>query len=483
MTIASLMVRIGADMTEFDRGMQRAAKNIMSFGQDIRTSGRDLSRMGSQITMGVTLPITAIGYAAIKAAGGVKALGPEFVALKHDGAMALAEIGRAIIPIIREMIPTLRAGIQTVISVWRDLGETGQRFVIITAMIVAGIGPLLKAFALLKIVIGSVIVLMSVAIAHPIIAGLLAVAAAVALIAANWEKVRRAMVIGMRGGVTGTAGQVTAPPTPGISHAPITAPSAWGGGFAGRARFGTPDVAAINAVKQRLAAIRTAEAAYFDWIDAQQADLTAKTENMWKHRAEVQINAAEYAATKEVATLERVARAAQIKYDKEMALIDRIRVEKERELQKRLTEEQQYLAAWGNLMDTFTSAIGQAAIQFSSASEIMRAAIRSLIAQLVAAIAKAILLKTVMAATGMGSGASFWSVFKGVLGFATTIAAVAAAPATGGTSLLAAPAAFAGLAKPTRGGGEQHIHVNIAGREVADVLLPALSRELNRRAA
>jgi len=57
--IRSLMVKVGADLTEMQKGLKKAAKELKSAGQEI-------SSLGSSLTTGVTLPIAGAAAASIK---------------------------------------------------------------------------------------------------------------------------------------------------------------------------------------------------------------------------------------------------------------------------------------------------------------------------------------------------------------------------------------------------------------------------------
>jgi hypothetical protein len=60
-TIRSLIVRIGADLTQFERGMRQMEKSLLRTGKSMQKIGKDMTRY-------VTLPILAAGTAAVKMA-------------------------------------------------------------------------------------------------------------------------------------------------------------------------------------------------------------------------------------------------------------------------------------------------------------------------------------------------------------------------------------------------------------------------------
>lgn len=63
--LASLVVTLGLDSTEYDRELNRAAGKL-------RKLGDDLSQIGQTLTIGISAPVVALGGAAIKAAGSME---------------------------------------------------------------------------------------------------------------------------------------------------------------------------------------------------------------------------------------------------------------------------------------------------------------------------------------------------------------------------------------------------------------------------
>ena len=63
--VRNLLVRCGADFSELQREMNKAQKYMAS-------AGKQITKIGSTLTLGITAPIIAIGAASVKAASDLK---------------------------------------------------------------------------------------------------------------------------------------------------------------------------------------------------------------------------------------------------------------------------------------------------------------------------------------------------------------------------------------------------------------------------
>jgi TP901 family phage tail tape measure protein len=64
-SLAELMVRVGADISEFSRQMQTVERTMQTTGQSLRNVGNYVGQAGSQMAQAVTLPILALGTTAV----------------------------------------------------------------------------------------------------------------------------------------------------------------------------------------------------------------------------------------------------------------------------------------------------------------------------------------------------------------------------------------------------------------------------------
>lgn len=66
--IRSLIVKVGADTTEFSNKMNYVSKDLKGVGKSLTNTGKSLSKAGATLTKTVTMPIVGLGAASAKAA-------------------------------------------------------------------------------------------------------------------------------------------------------------------------------------------------------------------------------------------------------------------------------------------------------------------------------------------------------------------------------------------------------------------------------
>ena len=81
--LGDLIVNIGANTKDLNRELGKVRRNMKRFGSNFKSLGRDLTRS-------VTLPLAAIGAAAIKSAADLETLEVSFISLTGGAEQASA---------------------------------------------------------------------------------------------------------------------------------------------------------------------------------------------------------------------------------------------------------------------------------------------------------------------------------------------------------------------------------------------------------
>ncbi len=67
-TLMSLLVSIGVDSADFQKGITGAEKDVTSFSKKMGDVGKSMTKLGTSMTVGLTLPIVAFGASAVQSA-------------------------------------------------------------------------------------------------------------------------------------------------------------------------------------------------------------------------------------------------------------------------------------------------------------------------------------------------------------------------------------------------------------------------------
>jgi hypothetical protein len=67
-TLMSLLVAIGVDTSEFQKGIEGAEKSVSGFSSNMSKIGEKMTKIGGAMTVGLTLPIVAFGASSVKSA-------------------------------------------------------------------------------------------------------------------------------------------------------------------------------------------------------------------------------------------------------------------------------------------------------------------------------------------------------------------------------------------------------------------------------
>lgn len=142
MTIASLVVRLSANAADFHQEMEKAARRIES-------TGRRIAKIGREISMAISLPIIAAGFAAFHTLleESHRQFGPlytDFQSLKANAHDLFLALGRELQPIFLQIIELLRRGIGIVrewIDAFHRLPQWIKTTVVYALLFLAALGP------------------------------------------------------------------------------------------------------------------------------------------------------------------------------------------------------------------------------------------------------------------------------------------------------------------------------------------------------
>lgn len=71
--VASVFAAIGADLSGFNKGLSQARQDLGGFQGFMQNAGKDLTRVGRNMTMGITAPLVGMGYKMVQEASGFQA--------------------------------------------------------------------------------------------------------------------------------------------------------------------------------------------------------------------------------------------------------------------------------------------------------------------------------------------------------------------------------------------------------------------------
>jgi phage-related minor tail protein len=121
MPLGTLIVRIGADLTDLNKGLTKVDK-------DLQRLGKKATRAGKSLTMGLTLPLAAVGAASIKMASEAEESANKFNVVMGDSADAVRKRLEKLtetIPMTRFEMEAMAAGVQDMLvpmGLARDVG-------------------------------------------------------------------------------------------------------------------------------------------------------------------------------------------------------------------------------------------------------------------------------------------------------------------------------------------------------------------------
>ena len=158
MVIASLSVRLSANIASFTKNMDTAARRV-------ERTGRTIAKVGREITTAISLPLLAGAFGAfhVLLEESTRSFGPLFQATENLKASLhgiFLAIGRELQPVFLQVIDLLRGGISILrgwIDAFHQLPEGVRKAVIYTLAFLAALGPTVLVIGKLIAAVGALI--------------------------------------------------------------------------------------------------------------------------------------------------------------------------------------------------------------------------------------------------------------------------------------------------------------------------------------
>lgn len=193
MTIAHLLVKLGAETAEFHQQMERAARRT-------ERTGRVFTKIGREISQAISLPLIAGAFGAfhlllIESTRHFGGLFQAVESLKGELRGLFLALAHELEPIFLQIIGLLRSGIGILrgwITAFHELPEPVRRAVIFTLAFLAALGPTLFVVGKLITAIGALgrILPLLVTPMGLAVAAVVALAAAALFVVTHWEQTK-----------------------------------------------------------------------------------------------------------------------------------------------------------------------------------------------------------------------------------------------------------------------------------------------------
>ncbi len=150
-TIASLLVKLGIDTSEFDAGVEGAKSRAEGLGKSLESTGKKMTSAGTAMTAGFTVPIVALGGTVLKMGVDFNAGMANVATMIPDNIERVEELGSAVQDMSVEVgksTDDLVGGLYQVLSAFGDSADTVDILRINAKAATAGLATTEEAIAL-----------------------------------------------------------------------------------------------------------------------------------------------------------------------------------------------------------------------------------------------------------------------------------------------------------------------------------------------
>jgi hypothetical protein len=134
-----IFVRIGADVSSLEKAVNTAAKHMEKFG-------RDMKRIGTDLTQAVTIPIAGLAYAAIRSSAAAQDAFDKFgEATKRSMGRLGTDIAKAID--LKGILNKVADVIDGMVTWFTKLDDSTKKWIVTIGFLAAAVGPVIGFFA------------------------------------------------------------------------------------------------------------------------------------------------------------------------------------------------------------------------------------------------------------------------------------------------------------------------------------------------
>ncbi len=188
-TLGEMLIKIGIVNDDFDKKISQALSSMDKFS-------RNVDKIGKNLTKTFTIPITGIAVAAFRSSDQATRA---FSAFAERTKTIFGQLGDTLVTALRldDFLLSVSNAIEGAVRWFSNLSRTTQTTISVLAAIAAAIGPLLivigKLAIAIRYLITVVITLATTALAHPLIAVVVAAAAAILYFSGAFDTLAKAI--------------------------------------------------------------------------------------------------------------------------------------------------------------------------------------------------------------------------------------------------------------------------------------------------